>query len=347
MSLGSGENEVRKLQSTGGSTFTVSLPKPWVLAQGLKARDSLRMDWRPSGALRVTPLDATGAVLQKAFFSTKSLPEDSLHDHLMGAYISGADEIVIEFQTKEQKHVNGQIRRFLRCTRGFEIMEEHPSSVQLKCLMNVGDMPLHASLNRMYLQVTSLTRDILSVFEGGPREYLSDAEERENEVDALLYLIERQMRILLDSHLVATRLNLTRTEAVEYSNLARSLERMMDHAYTIASLILDHPKLTKNMIDMAPLEQLPVWQASLKELMINIRTRDSTRIEHARHELKSAQRRLMEHEQHVLRDHRLNEWMAFDLRLSESVRRLCAYARDFGEILLNMKVFSELHRKNL
>jgi hypothetical protein len=36
--------------------------------------------------------------------------------------------------------------------------------------------------------------------------------------------------------------------------------------------------------------------------------------------------------------------MAFDLRLSESVRRLCAYARDFGEILLNMKVFSELQR---
>ncbi|DAC32564.1 MAG TPA: hypothetical protein HA356_02660, partial [Candidatus Poseidoniaceae archaeon] len=92
MSLGPGENEVRKLQSTGGSTFTVSLPKPWVLAQGLNARDSLRMDWRPSGALRVTPLDASESVIQKVFFSTNKLPENSLHDHLMGAYISGADE---------------------------------------------------------------------------------------------------------------------------------------------------------------------------------------------------------------------------------------------------------------
>jgi phosphate uptake regulator len=344
MSLGPGENEVRKLQSTGGSTFTVSLPKPWVLAQGLNARDSLRMDWRPSGALRVTPLDASESVIQKVFFSTNKLPENSLHDHLMGAYISGADEIHIRFDPVEQKGVKTQIRRFLRCTRGFEIMDEQPSNVQLKCLLNVGDMPLHASLNRMYLQVTSLTRDILSVFEGGPKEYLEDAEERENEVDALLYLIERQMRVLLDSHLVATRLNLNRTQAVEYSNLARSLERMMDHAYTIASLILEHPKLTKNMIDMAPLEQLPIWQASLKELMINIRTRDSTRIEKARFDLKDAQRRLMDHEQYVLKHHRSNEWMAFDLRLSESVRRLCAYARDFGEVLLNMKVFSVLQR---
>lgn len=30
--------------------------------------------------------------------------------------------------------------------------------------------------------------------------------------------------------------------------------------------------------------------------------------------------------------------MAFDLSLSKSARRLCAYARDIGEILLNMMV---------
>ena len=29
-------------------------------------------------------------------------------------------------------------------------------------------------------------------------------------------------------------------------------------------------------------------------------------------------------------------------RLSESVRRLCAYARDFGEILLNLKLHDEM-----
>ena len=343
MSLGPGANEVRKLQSTGGSTFTVSLPKPWVVAQGLNARDSLRVDWRPSGALRITPLDTQTTIPKKAYFSTQKLPENSLHDHLMGAYISGSDEIHIEYHPSEQKLVSVQVRRFLRSTRGFEIMDEEPSGTHIRCLMNAGDMPLQASLNRMYLQVTSLARDILSVFDGETREYITDAEERENEVDALLYLIERQVRILLDSHLVATQLKLTRTQALEYANLARSLERMMDHAFTIATLVIEHPKLTKNMIEMTPLEQLPEWQSSLKELMINIRTRDSNRIEKARQDLKHAQQRLLEHEKNVLENHRSNLWMAFDLRLSESVRRLCAYARDFGEILLNMKVFSELY----
>jgi hypothetical protein len=80
--------------------------------------------------------------------------------------------------------------------------------------------------------------------------------------------------------------------------------------------------------------------------MINIRTRDSTRIEIARGELKECQQVLKVHEKDLLDNHRHNEWMAFDLSLSESVRRLCAYARDFGEILLNMLVFSKIVASN-
>ena len=346
MGLGLGEHEVRKLQSTGGSTFTVSLPKPWVLEQQLKARDSLRVDWRPSGALRITPLNTQGDPVKNVFFDALSLPEKSLHDHLMGAYISGADNINIAITPKVRKAAVVQIRKFLRSTRGFEIIEEGESNINLKCLLNAGDMPLHASLNRMYLQVTSLIRDIGSVFDGADREFLSDAEERENEVDALLYLIERQVRISLDSHLAASKLNLSRTQALEFANLARSLERMMDHAFTMSQLVLANPQITRTQAGATALEKIPEWNDSLKELMINIRTNDSYRIEEARKTLKDIQQVLVLHEQDLLSNHRQNEWMAFDLSLSESVRRLCAYSRDFGEILLNMKVFSEIHRIN-
>ena len=289
MGFGPGEHEVRKLQSTGGSTFTVSLPQPWVTELRWLARDSVRGDWRPSGALRSTPLNMAQRLEKRVSFDVRNLPEESLHDHLMGAYISGADLITTYFPKEMKKSTSTQIRRFLRSTRGFEIFEEVEDSVVLKCLMNAGDMPLHASLNRMYLQVTSLLRDIVSVFEGEDRDYISDAEERESEVDALLYLIERQVRILLDSHLVATKLNLSRTQALEYTNLARSLERMMDHAYTMSQLVLDNPNITDSPAGRVSLEQIPEWQSALKELMINIRTRDSARIEHARKKLKEAQ----------------------------------------------------------
>ncbi|HJM55176.1 MAG TPA: phosphate uptake regulator PhoU [Poseidonia sp.] len=344
MGLGLGEHEVRKLQSTGGSTFTVSLPKPWVVEQQLKARDSLRVDWRPSGALRITPLDLATSLEKHVYFNFETLPDNSLHDHLMGAYISGADLIAVECDAGNQQSLKYSIRRFLRSTRGFEIMEETTTRLDLRCLLNAGDMPLHASLNRMYLQVTSLMRDIVSVVDGAEKDFISDAEDRESEVDALLYLIERQVRILLDSHLVATKLNLSRAQALEYANLARCLERMMDHAFTMAQFITEYPQLIENPTDTNPIQHVSEWQSALKELMINIRTRDSARIEEARHQLKVLQESLLAYEHNMLNKKGTSQWVAQNLSLSESVRRLCAYSRDFGEILLNMKISSELMR---
>ena len=344
MVVDQGEQEVRKLQNTGGSTFTVSLPKPWILKYNLQARDSIKIDWRPSGALRLTPFKKLEGRKLSVHFSTMNLPMNGLHDHLMGAYISGADSIVISFKSGELKNISKQVRRFLRSTRGFEIYEESDNTIEIVCLLNAGDMPLHASLNRMYLQLTSLIRDIVSVIEGEDSDYISDCEERENEVDGLLYLIQRQVRIVLESHVVSSDLKLSRAEALEYSNLAHSLERMMDHAYSLATMILENPKVTSNMISNEPFDSLTIWQESLKELMINIRTKDSFRIEEARINLKEVQRVLINHEKDLLSHHLKNKWTAFDFAISESVRRLCAYARDFGEILLNMKIFGELIR---
>jgi phosphate uptake regulator len=342
MGLGPGDHEVRKLQATGGSTYTLSLPKPWVVEFGLEPRDSLRVDWRPSGALRITPLNERTVRELHAFFDHSRLPENSLHDHLMGAYISGADVIKISFEETNHALLARSVRRFLKSTRGFEIVDEQTRTMELRCLLNAADMPLHASLNRMYLLVTSLMRDIMNVFEGGDTEFLADAEERESEVDALLYLIERQTRLLLDSHTVSSKLNLTRPQALEYANLAKSLERMMDHVHSISRFTMDHPQFVANIGAFPPLEHVPKWLGALKELMINIRTRDSTRIEDARHVLKSTQTVLKTYEQTQLGNLTEATDVAHALMISESVRRLCAYSRDFGEVLLNMKIATEM-----
>jgi len=343
MGLGPGDHEVRKLQATGGSTYTLSLPKPWVVEFGLEPRDSLRVDWRPSGALRITPLNERTVRELHAFFDHSRLPPHSLHDHLMGAYISGADVIKIVFEEVNHAVLARSVRRFLKSTRGFEIVDEQVNFMELRCLLNAADMPLHASLNRMYLLVTSLMRDILNVFDGGDAEFLSDAEERESEVDALLYLVERQTRVLLDSHAVASKLNLTRPQALEYANLARSLERMMDHVHSISRFAVEHPSFVADKGNFPPLEHIPHWMGALKELMINIRTRDSTRIEEARHLLKATQTALLAYERTQLRTVAEGTEVAHALGISESVRRLCAYSRDFGEVLLNMKIAAEMN----
>ena len=175
---------------------------------------------------------------------------------------------------------------------------------------------------------------------GGDVEFVADHEEREAEVDSLLYLMERQIRIVFESYQAASRLNVTRGQALEYANLARCLERMMDHVNNLTHFIIEHTEHISEFNATPPIQSLSLWQESLKELMINIRTQDSHRIETARLQLKTLQTELKTYEHSIFDSKKKNPLLAASLSLSESVRRLCAYSRDFGEILLNMKLSS-------
>ena len=340
MPYGPGDVDVRKVQLTGGTTYTLSLPKPWVDQMQIKPRDGIRVDWRPSGALRLTPL----ALLQNnekiVSINVGQIPRESLHDHLMGAYLAGVDVIRITYSKDNDRLLQKQIRRFLKNTRGFEMMNESEGRIDLICLISTAEMPLIASINRMYSLLTSVTRDIISISEGAEKELLEDVDEREAEVDALLYLVERQVSVALDSHLVASALKLARNQAVEHSNLATSLERMMDHATHMAHLVQESNFNLNG--ETAPMLQISAWQKAIKNLMINIRTRNSFEIEESRQELKQAQIEIVQYEDDLIEGRKMKKDDILLFRLSESVRRLCAYARDFGEILLNLKLHDEM-----
>ncbi len=345
MAFGPGEIDVRKVQLTGGVTYTLSLPKPWIEQMDLSPRDSIRVDWRPSGALRLTPLEMLANQEKIITINADDIPEASIHDHLMGAYLAGADSIRIVHSTPGNRLLQRQIRRFLRNTRGFERMNETEGRIDLKCLINAAEMPLNASINRMYSQLTSLTKDIISMASGQEEDLLGDIDEREAEVDALLYLVNRQLSVALDSHLVASALKLTRNQAVEYSNLARSLERMMDHAYQMAQLIEENNDTVIEQSEQ-PIAQLIEWQDTLKRLMINIRTRNSNEIEECRQALKTTQQDILNFEDDLIGNRKLSKQDLLLFRMAESIRRMCAYARDFGEILLNLKLYDEMIVRN-
>ena len=294
--------------------------------------------------MMLSPLDDVGEGNNEIIIHIDSLPEGALYDHLMGAYISGVQEILVTSDSPLVRHTRSVVRRFLRSTRGFEIGDQDDFSIRLISLLNAGELPLHSSLNRMYLLLSSLVRDILEVLRGGDEGMISDHEEREREVDGLQYLIERQVGSMLSSSQIVKSLGLSRKQGVEHANLARSLERMMDHANQMAKLTLDADSIPKLSSQEMPLSILPIWLDSIKSLMINLRERDAHQIEAARNSLKAAQLELEKHEEGLWSGKRKAAPLLFEDRLSESTRRLCAYARDFGEILLNMLAYDSIRR---
>ena len=75
------QSEVRKIQLTGGSTYIVSLPKKWITEHGLEARDQVRIEWRPSGTLRVIA-DASNIVRNRLVeINCSEIPDHMIFDH--------------------------------------------------------------------------------------------------------------------------------------------------------------------------------------------------------------------------------------------------------------------------
>ena len=189
-----------------------------------------------------------------------------IFDHLIAAYLSGADKIKI-FSNNEFSRIQSKVfRDFVRSTRGLEISNDQGNMLEMISLLNPSEMPLHSSINRMYL--------LISKQETSKR--LSS--DRENEVDALRLLLERQVGQILESASIEDSLGTSRWEASELCKLVRTLERMGDHSYALCDLAQNHAIPESLSLSSMPVSLIPIWQQSMKLLVSNIKKRDISEV---------------------------------------------------------------------
>ena len=168
--------EYRKLQVTGGSTFIVSLPKPWIRDHGLERGTVVGVQSLPTGELRITPTEVK-PVRRSAVVDLDHLPGHALYDFLIGLYVSGADAISVRKRKGMGPQERRIIRSFLRDTRGMEVGEDSEDGMDILSLLKPSELSLQVSLNRMYLLVTSIVEDAATYLNDGIEEPLDDLEE--------------------------------------------------------------------------------------------------------------------------------------------------------------------------
>ena len=330
-------SEVRKIQLTGGSTYIVSLPKKWITEHGLEARDQVRIEWRPSGTLRVIADASTIVRNREVNLDCKEVPDYMIFDHLVAAYLSGANRITINSNKEFTRNQSKIFRNFIKSTRGLEITNDQGSKLEMISLLNPTEMPLYSSINRMYLLISRQVRDFSDVLIGGDPEILEDSAERENEVDGLRLLLERQVGQILESASIEDSLGTSRWEASELCKLVRTLERMGDHSFALCDLANSFKIPSTISMTSLPISVIPIWQMSIKLLISNLRKRKISEIHSAKSQLISAQQDLLQYEEELRSSNiDLQEALFMD-RVSESLRRICAYSINMAEILMNIQ----------
>ncbi len=227
--------EIRKLQSTGGASLTLTLPKLWVNKWKLKGKDEVFVT-QNGHTLIVTPVtknrDETTFNL-----SVDEMTESWLVRESIAAYIAGADKI--NFRSKKiSPDQNRIIRKAVQLLFGFEILEETSQKIYIKNIFDDYKLSVPQSTQKIFLITKSMFEDALKAIQKGDKNLAADIELRDNEVNKLLYAIKRQFYSLMSGKTDGNLANLS-----YYQSVAIQLERIADHAVKIANLAyLNHSK---------------------------------------------------------------------------------------------------------
>jgi len=227
--------ETRKVQVTGGSTYTVSIPKSWANDNSVSAGSTV--EFYPEGdSLFMTPTG--GDDRTEGSLDITNLEGSELIRAVMTMYVGGFDIIVLESGriTNEQR---GTIREATQSLVGLEVLEETKDEVVIRDLLDSSELSIHNAVTRMRLIAASMLEDALLALRDLDDDLAHDIIQRDDDVDRLWMVVSRIFRATLRTPKATEELGLPREVCFDYHSSARQLERIGDHATKIAHLTLD------------------------------------------------------------------------------------------------------------
>ena len=226
--------ESRKLQKTGGSTLIVSLPKKWAKKNKLGSGSEVKLLQQPNGTMTIDPGHSDP---NKKISTVKCNDEKSQHlfRDLIGTYLAGSTEIKVVGKPRLTIKERKTIRKFSASVIGLEIIEEEASQAILTDMSNPGALPFRRAIKRLYRIVSAMYNDSILILEGS-EDLAADVVDRDKEADKLQWFIERQFNMMLENPGLSRQLQASSFEGVVYSNVARYLERIADHACRLAEI---------------------------------------------------------------------------------------------------------------
>jgi len=230
---GTDEPIERKVQLTGGSTYTISLPKGWATDNGIETGTPLYLYAADDRLVAARETDDDGRTIE---IEAGEFGPEALADTVMTAYVAGYDEIVltspIEFDAERRRAVRAAVTRLV----GVEIQSQTPTEITIRSLLDGSEVSLRQTVVQMRLTALTMHEDALDAVHEGDTELARRVAEQDGEVDRLFALVSRQFHRGLTDVREALAFDVDRPAAFAYYRIARQLERVADHAEKIAGV---------------------------------------------------------------------------------------------------------------
>ncbi|MFC5971950.1 AbrB/MazE/SpoVT family DNA-binding domain-containing protein [Halomarina salina] len=178
----------RKVQLSGGSTFTVSLPKEWAAEQGIEVGERLTLRPDDDGRLVVDPNPTSDDGRR---VDVRSCDPSSVARTVRALYRLGYDEFTLVDDGGLDGDCTHAAAEASRGLRGLETVEESPTELRLQVLLDMDRLPVDRVVSGMHQSVQSMHRHATDAFVEGDPETAELMVDDGADIAAKLALVDR------------------------------------------------------------------------------------------------------------------------------------------------------------
>lgn len=224
----------RKVQMTGGSTYTVSIPKAWANERRIRSGSVVYL-YPFEDRLVIAQAETNGA-RAAANIDVDSVDDDALAQQIEAAYAAGTDTIVVESDTSFSPGQRRIASRALTSLVGMQISSETERTLVGKSLLDSGELSFDATITQLRQISLSMHEDAVDAVVENREVQATQVIDRDDDVDRLFALVCRQFYRVLGDVREVDKLETDRKTAFTAFRIARQLERIADHAERIAEV---------------------------------------------------------------------------------------------------------------
>jgi len=333
--------EFRKLQMTGGASYTVSLPKEWVKEQGLKVGDVVAIVPGSDSSLTISAKDripSSQGSSEVALTPPKEQDGEQTLRNFVAHYLAGYDVIKIVFPPSARPEVRTYLKEAARrMFVGAEVIEESKTELIVQCLSSYGDLPAPKVISRMSLIAKLMLRDAVESLRRRDTALSEEVIKRDDEIDRFYLFMIRQLTMAVLNRSLIREIGLgDPRDCLVYRIVSKSLERIADHATTIARMSMTiESAVPKGLSD--DLDRVTELTSSVLETALTALSKGDAMM--ANRSVDSAKRLLQDAEKVTgkLFEVRLGQKTIVALRLAlESLKRISEYSEDIAEMAINL-----------
>lgn len=231
--------ETRKVQLSGGTTYTVSLPKAWATEHGIDAGSVLSLHPNGDGSLIVEAAADRSRDHRTATVDVSTSGDNAVKQRVRALHAVGFDEVSLVDQSGHGDDRRAVVERTVEELSGFELLEVTDTRIRLTNLIDAENVEVRKSALRLRLVTLAMHRDAVTAVVDGDEDLAERVVSRDAEADKLFAMVTRHFRRALTDLQEVEKLAHGRDDLFEYYYACRQFERVADHAEKIARFALE------------------------------------------------------------------------------------------------------------